>query len=195
MAGTVNSQTTPHTRLKVSLRPATLEDAAAITEIGITTFTATYAHSLPAHDMHAFLEKVYSLGATTADIVDPDRDIIVATAQGGSSDTPSTIIGFALLTRNSPDPCVSHLTELVEFQRLYILPEYQGHGVGKLLMGEITSMARAQGFRRMWVGAWEENFRAIAIYERDGYRKVGEREFWVGSTMQIGWIMLKELCQ
>jgi len=54
-------------------------------------------------------------------------------------------------------------------------------------------MAREQGFEFMWLGVWEENVKAIRVYEKMGYKKVGEHGFAVGGIVQTDHIMAKQL--
>lgn len=50
----------------------------------------------------------------------------------------------------------------------YVLPAYQGHGVGSALIGHLT--ARSQ--RQMLVGTWRAATWAIRFYERHAFRLV-----------------------
>ncbi len=192
------THTSTATRPKVTLRPATLQDASSIAQIGIHTFTTTFAHSLPASELRAYLDDVYSPEATTKDIVDPNKDMLVATITiVSTAEHPprEQVIGFALLTRGTTDPCLSSYNQdtLIELQRIYIHPSHQGHGAGKLLARELESKARSQGYEYIWLGVWEENFKAQKVYAGMGYRRVGEHAFVMGREVQTDWILVKEL--
>jgi RimJ/RimL family protein N-acetyltransferase len=54
-------------------------------------------------------------------------------------------------------------------------------------------MARKMGFKTIWLGVWEENFRAHKVYERFGFRKIGYHDFKIGDCVQTDWIMSKRL--
>lgn len=171
----------------ITTREARLEDAAHVAHLGAHVFAVTYGHSVAAHELQAYLDESYSIEATAKDIADPNKDMILAV------DPEGVIVGFALLTRGSKEACIAHLDSYVELQRLYVSPTYQGYGVGKILASQVESMAREQGFRNMWLGVWEENHKAQKVYEKLGYKLVGDREFVVGGVVQVGLIMLKEL--
>ena len=38
----------------------------------------------------------------------------------------------------------------------------------------------------IWLGVWEKNLRAIRLYEKWGFKKVGTKEFILGSDLQKG---------
>ena len=77
----------------------------------------------------------------------------------------------------------------MELCRIYCETAWQGCGVGSKLMQATHDQARAQGAETLWLGVWERNPRAIAFYERWGFRDVGSHIFVVGSDPQTDRIM------
>jgi ribosomal protein S18 acetylase RimI-like enzyme len=72
---------------------------------------------------------------------------------------------LALLTRD---------TENARFlmDGLFVAPHARGRGVGTRLLAAIAEEARARGYREVRLDVVEENRRARALYERQGYRAV-----------------------
>ncbi|KAK5062882.1 hypothetical protein LTR84_004957 [Exophiala bonariae] len=171
----------------INVRDAVDEDINYIASLGSHVFSTTFGYSVPPHELQAYLDEAYSIPATSQDVKDPNKDMIVAT-------TPdNTVIGFALLTRGTSEPCIVHLENTVEFQRIYVHPDYHGLGVGKILASRIEAMAKEQGFKHIWLGVWEENLKAQKVYEKLGYVKVGEHDFTIGEVVQTDNIMVKQL--
>ncbi|KAK2055176.1 acetyltransferase [Colletotrichum caudatum] len=170
-----------------SVRPATLGDATAIAELGVHVFSVTFGHSVEPHELQAFLDESYSLKAITKDLEDPNKDTILAI------DPKGDVLGFAMLTRGTSEPCLNHLAGLVELQRIYMYPKAHGTGAGKLLADRLEEMARDQGFKHIWLGVWQENHRARKAYEKWGYRACGTHDFAVGPVVQTDDIMVKKL--
>ncbi|KAK9235063.1 acyl-CoA N-acyltransferase [Lipomyces kononenkoae] len=171
----------------ISIRSAGHEDVAAVAELGAHVFSTTFGHSVTTEQLQAYLTESYSIPATTKDVTDPMKDMIVATSQDGA------IVGFALLTRGTSEPCIAQLESTVELQRIYVHPTYHGNGVGKILIKKLEDMAREQGFKHIWLGVWEENYKAQKVYEKQGYRVVGDHDFTIGDVVQTDQIMVKEL--
>lgn len=171
-----------------ALRKATSEDVPFISQLGAHVFAVTFGHSVEAHELQKYLEEAYSNEATLNDILSPSKDMIVAVDPSQGS-----VIGFALLTRGSSEPCIAHLENTIELQRIYVHPDSHGMGIGKLLIQKVEELARDQGFVHMWLGVWEENKKAEKVYERSGYKIVGSHNFVIGGVVQKDWIMLKTL--
>ncbi|OBT57736.1 hypothetical protein VE04_01917 [Pseudogymnoascus sp. 24MN13] len=171
----------------IHIRKATPQDVATVSKLGAHIFTVTFGHSVPANELQSFLEDSYSISATERDLKDPLKDMVVASNQDG------TILGFALLTRGSVEPCLSHLESTVELQRIYVDPDHHGKGVGRLLANKLEDIARDEGFKHIWLGVWEENHNAQGMYEKLGYRRVGHHDFTIGEIVQTDDIMTKEL--
>lgn len=174
-------------RQPVKIRPAQAADASAIAELGAYVYTKTFGHSVPDHELQAFLEEEYTPLAISKDIQNPNKDIIVAVDAGGK------VVGFAYLTRGTSEPCIAHMEGLVELQRIYLHPSVHGTGLASRLRTMIEDMAMKQGFKNIWLGVWEENARAQRVYKKWGYRKVGEHDFLTGKIIQTDDILVKSL--
>ena len=77
-----------------------------------------------------------------------------------------------------PLPDLSH--DDAEVKRIYLLHRVQGSGIGVRLMNEAVAFAAEAGARRVLLGVYEKNDRAVAFYERFGFTRVGTRRFRVG---------------
>lgn len=177
----------PTPRPQIQIRPATADDASAIIKLGRHVFTKTFGHSVEPHELADYLDSAYTHGAITRDLEDADRDTIVAMTDDGR------LAGFAMLARNTSEPCVEAVESRVELQRIYVDDTLHGCGVGGRLSRAIDAMACEQGFAHIWLGVWEENLVAQKAYTKWGYEKVGTHDFVVGSVVQTDDIMLKTL--
>ena len=170
-----------------NVRKATPQDAQAVAELGTHVFTVTFGPVLQPDDLKAYLEENYSMQATTKEIENPQKDMIVVT------DVEDQILGFALLTRGPPEPCIQDVPKHVELQRIYLHPSAQGRGVGKLLASSVEKEAKEQGFENLWLAVYEKNQKAIQIYEKLGFKTVGTHDFVIGKETQTDLVMLKPL--
>lgn len=155
----------------LSLRPATLDDAALIASIHSTSWQATYRGLLP----DAFLDGEVTceraaywearLGAPGS-----ERRMVLIAELGG------TPVGFMCVERQPES------TWGVLLDNLHALPGYQGIGTGKLLMRAARDWARAQGETQLYLYVLEGNAPAIGFYERQGWQFAGAEPDQMGGV-------------
>jgi ribosomal protein S18 acetylase RimI-like enzyme len=80
-----------------------------------------------------------------------------------------------------------------EIARLYADQRWHGRGLGGALMHVCIATARDWGADLLWLGVWERNARAIAFYEKHGFRVIGEQEFQLGADRQRDLVMALNL--
>jgi len=83
------------------------------------------------------------------------------------------IIGFHSCTYESG-------TSRLKLNKLYLLPERQGHGFGQRLLDRVHSLAASLGARKVWLQVNKQNTRAIQAYKRAGYIVEREAVFDIG---------------
>lgn len=64
----------------------------------------------------------------------------------------------------------------VHLLNITVLPEHQAQGWGRVMLDALAIWARGQGAQWLWLEVRVSNARAQGIYERHGYRRVGERK-------------------
>ena len=63
----------------------------------------------------------------------------------------------------------------VHLLNITVAPDHQGQGWGRVLLDALAIWSRGQGAQWLWLEVRVSNARALQIYERHGYRRVGER--------------------
>ena len=80
-----------------------------------------------------------------------------------------------------------------EVERIYVLEEFQGKGVGKALMNHAISLGRAFGKDYLWLGVWEFNYKAQAFYRGFGMETFSDHVFMMGKSPQRDVLMKLDL--
>ena len=81
----------------------------------------------------------------------------------------------------------------LELMRIYLDNGWHGRGLAQALLKEVVRAARTLGGDSIWLGVWERNGRAIAFYEKSGFRRVGATEFRLGDRLHQDLVMVAEL--
>ena len=64
----------------------------------------------------------------------------------------------------------------VHLLNITVAPEMQGQGWGRMMLDELCGWSRGQGAQCLWLEVRESNERAQRLYERYGFRRVGQRK-------------------
>lgn len=171
--------------LVVTIRRATIDDAAAVASLAARTFEDTFAADNRPEDMAAHLATAYGAAQQSAEIADADYATLLAFADG-------VLAAFAQVRRKNPPPCVTGESP-IEIHRFYVDRRWHGQGVARPLMDASLATARVLGARTLWLSVWERNPRAQAFYAKAGFTRVGEADFWVGPDRQTDHIFARAL--
>ena len=158
-------------------------DADKLVDIGRRTFIETFGHLYSAENLNAFLEKSHTRTVYESLI---NRDDCAVWIVEAADQTP---VGYA-----SVGPCdlpVPNMPESAgELQRLYMLKETQGGGVGSRLFKTALDWLEAR-YRYIYLSVYAHNHGAQRLYERAGFRKILDYSFMVGNHPDPEWVMEK----
>ncbi|PTW44344.1 acetyltransferase (GNAT) family protein [Sphingomonas faeni] len=158
------------------LRRAESGDAPALSLVASATFLDTYATVLTGADIVAHCTMKNSIATFETWLSDPATIVTLAEYEPGHAP-----IGYTVLT--APDFPIEPGPADIELRRIYLLKQVQGTGLGAALMTRALEDAAAAGRTRVLLGVWDQNTRARAFYERQGYKVIGTRQFMVGTTL------------
>jgi len=96
---------------------------------------------------------------TAADLAHPQLGFFLAELDGAPA-------GCVLLR---PLPSIPSATEC---KRLYVAPEFRGHGLAGRLMDAAEAHARSTGLRWIYLDSRAEMTTAVALYRRRGYEEI-----------------------
>lgn len=174
--------------LVISIARRNAATAAQLAELGRQTFQDTFAADNRPEDMAAYLAATFSPEKQLQELEDPNTVFLLVRMQ-------QEVVGYAKLALNSVLGVEPGKTpdQRLEVERLYVREDWIGTGLGTTLMRRILEDARQKACRSVVLGVWEKNQRAIAFYQRFGFKVVGQHEFVLGADVQTDLIMRKGL--
>jgi ribosomal protein S18 acetylase RimI-like enzyme len=165
----------------MTIRRANQNDAEALSRIGKSTFTETFAHLYAPADLQAFLDDSHSPEFYAELLGDETCAAWLAEDETGAA------VGYCTC-----GPCGLPAPEMPEksgeLQRLYVEKTKQGSGLGRAFL-DIAIGWLEDHFDHVYLGVYEENHRAQKLYEAYGFQKIGEYIFMVGAHPDQEWIM------
>lgn len=185
----------PESRYQLSLGRSNPSDADDVLSIALPVFTQTFAHTCSEEDMTLYLNTHFTLEHILAELNNPNKRFLIAydTTDTLSSSSKGKCAGFAQLTIGSSEPCVEDIPDKVELQRIYVDSEHHGSGLARLLMNAALSVAKSEGYKNIWLGVMQGNTRAEKFYQKFGFERVGQHDFYLGSDKQTDDILVRSL--
>lgn len=149
------------------------EDADRLALIGSATFLETFAGILDGSAVVAHCRQEHSAAAYRR-FLECGYQAWLATVAPGEGP-----IGLALLGPADIPGAAEDGSDL-ELKRIYVLSRFHGGGPGKALMQRAVERAAERGARRVLLGVYRHNERAIRFYQKNGFAQIAERRFRVG---------------
>ncbi|MBL7075544.1 GNAT family N-acetyltransferase [candidate division KSB1 bacterium] len=152
---------------KINVRLLLPSDLPAIQKVALETWSDTYGSFIPEediledHNKHCNIEALGKLYKKRDGMVGEVDNEVVAYSTCGLNEEMNRYHIYSL----------------------YILPDYQGHGLGKKLLGLAYEKAKELGFDRVWLGVMEKNTKTLEWYRSQGFQFVEEEPFTMGKTI------------
>jgi len=165
----------------ISIRPITKEDLPALQNIGQVTFSETFDGLNTPSNMMKYLNDKFNLKQLISEFENEKSQFFFAEKDGETIGYLKVNIGDAQ-TENV-------LKDALEIERIYVLKSYHGKNVGKLLFDKAVAIAKEKKISEIWLGVWENNFRAVKFYEKHGFEKFNTHIFRLGNSEQTDFLM------
>lgn len=123
------------------------------------------------------------------------KDAFLKTLSDVSYDTHGVfdgeqMIGYIQLYVN---PTETYGGTPLELKRFYLLSAYHGQGIAREMMEQVYEMAKGAGYKKIWLGVWEKNDRALRFYKKCGFERISSHIFNMGGEIQTDDIYFKHI--
>jgi diamine N-acetyltransferase len=144
----------------------TVEHFALIQSIANKTWPDTFGDILSPEQITYMLDMMYSTASLKSQVTDKQNVFIIVK----EDDYYLGYLSYELNYKNSLK---------TKIHKIYVLPETQGNGIGKILFGEVTAIAKKNGNTILTLNVNRDNS-AVQFYEKIGFTKVGEEDIDIG---------------
>ncbi|MDT3696494.1 MAG: GNAT family N-acetyltransferase [Ignavibacterium sp.] len=153
---------------EINIRQWTKADFSIVKNILLTTWKNTYSF-IPLKDIEKYFYDFYSDNRLLEILNDPFSIGIVA-------EVNSNPVGWMKLFDN-------YIEKKLFVSSLYVLPEFQGFGIGKKLLNNAYSTAKEKQYNKVWLGVMKQNVKTLEWYIKLGFVFIKEEPFQMGSTL------------
>lgn len=173
--------------MTLQIRPASTEDAEMVALLGRLTFTETFGYLFDGYvgDLRTYLDGTFGVSKIRRSLGEPDNRYWLGMVDG-------LPVSYAKLKYPSPSPLLDGVHP-AQLQKIYVLREFVGQGIGRPMLDSVLADARSRGIRRVWLDVLKENARAIRFYEREQFTALGEDRYMIGAQAFAFHLLVREL--
>ncbi|MEL1241885.1 GNAT family N-acetyltransferase [Flavobacterium flavipallidum] len=163
----------------ITITTATVDDLKTIADIAQITWPITYGEILSEAQLNYMLNAFYSEESLQANI-NNGHEFILALEEGAA-------LGFASFEHQYQNRAATKI------HKIYMLPESQGKGIGKLLVNAIAQFAKENNAKVLILNVNRFN-KALGFYEKMGFSIVEEIDIEIGQGyLMEDYVMEKNL--
>lgn len=151
----------------ISLKEASIADINTIQDIANTTWPITYGKILSKEQLAYMMDLIYSDESLLNQIQKQKQLFYIAYEE-------TSVLAFLAIEHNYKDEAVTRI------HKIYILPEAQGKGIGKLLIDATQKFANENNSTTLSLNVNRFN-KALAFYQKLGFEIIAEENVEIGN--------------
>ena len=146
----------------------TLEHISTIKDIAERTWAVTYTNIISQSQIDYMLDMMYSDASLTAQMTTQRHHFLLI-----KSSESASFKGFVSFEYDYKN------TNTTKLHKLYVLPQSQGSGLGRILIDLVCERAKTYGNDRIRLNMNRDN-KALGFYKNVGFEIVGEEDINIG---------------
>ncbi|HHW32165.1 MAG TPA: GNAT family N-acetyltransferase [Clostridiaceae bacterium] len=171
--------------MKITFRECVMDDLVTLRELSCKTYSDTFGPMNILSNMKAYIEKAYNLEKLRNELSNNNSKFYFLYAD-------EKLSGYLKLNEYKAQTDI-YDPQSLEIERIYVLKEFQGKGLGSFLIKKAIAIANTRKKSYIWLGVWERNQKAILFYKKYGFYVIGKHSFFMGEEEQTDFIMRKDL--
>ena len=169
----------------LSFKRCKISDLPTLVRIAKKTFVAAFEKDNDPNDFQDYIKQAFSNEKLEKELNNPESIFYFVF-------TGEELVGYFKLNFGAAQTEVNDDCS-VEIERIYVLGQYQGKGIGHQMLQKVVSLAKELNMAYVWLGVWEHNPGAIRFYQKQGFQKFGEHPYYIGEDKQTDWLLRLEL--
>lgn len=170
---------------EIDISKVSVNEVEKLRRISIQTFTETFSEENTESDMQKYILENLNSQKLNKELLTVDSEFYFIKVN-------QQIIGYLKLNSKKAQTEIQP-DDSIEIERIYIIKKFHGKQYGKLLLQKAIDLALEKHCNYIWLGVWEENFKAIAFYKKNGFNQFDKHVFKLGEDEQIDLLMKLEL--
>lgn len=172
--------------MPIRIEPFSLSEVETLAQLSIETFIESHGHSAQGEDIQTYVDLNFNLKKLTESLQN-SRSFF------NKIYVNDQIAGYSKLIINEPHP-LTQITPVAKFERLYLLKDFYGMGLGEKLLEHNIEIAQIHKQKGLWLFVWTENNKGLRFYQKSNFESLGEHNFRISEQhSNPNYVMLKTL--
>lgn len=171
--------------MNIDVLPIGADDVKTLRDLSMRTFSETFRDEYTDEEFDTYFNTSLAEATLQAELTDSESQHFFAVVDGQPVGFLKVNVGRAQTEQELPHG--------FEVQRIYVLADYQGLGLGELLFEKALQLATQTDCDYVWLGVWEHNYKAQKFYAKFGFEKFGEHTFVVGDSNDTDWLLRRSV--
>lgn len=167
------------------IKRCTLAQLTELREIAIETYRDTFSDTNSEALMQSYFKEALSLEKLLVEFNEPHSYFYFIYSD-------QQVAGFLKINELGAQTDISD-DDSLEIERFYIRKAFFRRGLGNTLMKFACDLAIQSGKTYVWLGVWENNFRALHFYQHNGFVEIGKHPFDMAGDIQTDLVLKKIL--
>jgi ribosomal protein S18 acetylase RimI-like enzyme len=170
--------------MELTFKQCKADDLHTLRDLSCKTYNETFADTNTPSNMKAYLEQAFDINKLCGELSNSYSLFYFLYADG-------ELAGYLKLNESPAQTDIKDILSL-EIERIYVAKEFQGKGLGNVLMKKAIETAEIRKKSYVWLGVWEKNQKAILFYKKNGFYEAGTHSFFMGDEEQTDLVMRKD---
>ncbi len=171
--------------MQLTFKKCSVSDLDQLVQISKATFIDAFEADNSPDDFKVYIDFAFNKSKLTEELENPCTSFYFVYAD-------NDLVGYFKLNENDAQSDLKGVDSL-ELERIYVVPEFQGKGIGNNMLQQVKKLASQSIKTFLWLGVWERNKAAIKFYETNGFSKFGKHPYYIGKDKQMDWLMRFDL--
>lgn len=171
--------------MKLRIRECAMDDLVTLREFSYKTYDDTFRHMNTPSNMKAYLEQAFDICKLRDELSNSNSSFYFLYSD-------EELSGYLKLNEYKVQTDI-YDPQSLEIERIYVAREFQGKGLGNVLVNKAIDVSKIRGKLFVWLGVWEKNDKAILFYKKNGFYVIGKHSFFMGEEEQTDFMMRRDL--
>jgi len=171
--------------MQLFFKKCTHADIAQLAQLSLSTFTEAFEKDNNPSDFQSYVSVAFTKQTLATELENNNSDFYFLFAD-------QQLAGYFKL--NIADAQSEQMAlDAIELERIYVKSTFQAKGLGTFMVKEAIRLANNLKMKKLWLGVWQKNHKAIRFYEKHGFEKFGTHLYYIGEDKQTDWLMQLKL--